>query len=125
MGVLKVEACANDFGHQQFSFGGGPASDFYQLTLLVSDARTGLPRDGITIGDVELMSDGSAPTNILQMSGAGSAFAAHGMYSLANGGGDSLPNGPNCVGLFVNAGPDHGLTLYSIEIKDRVHHPDF
>jgi hypothetical protein len=126
MGILNVHACAAVRPHNPISIGGAEPTDGYELTLLISDAASGQPRDGVGPDDVELISLGSSPTSILSMSGFSSILSQHGLYSLFVGGVNPMRNDVDCVGVFVTSGGDRGQTLYRVDITGRpVHHPDF
>jgi hypothetical protein len=126
MGLLNVQASAAVFDYSPISIGGGPPSDMYELTLLITDAATGQPRDGVGKEAIELISLGSSPTSILQMSGFSSILSQHGLYLLTIGGVDPMLNGPDSVGVFITIGADRGQALYGLEIKGRpLPHHDF
>lgn len=126
MGILNVEACAAVRPYSPISIGGAEPTDGYELTLLISDAVSGQPRDGVGLDDVELISLGSSPTAILSMSGFSSILSQHGLYSLFVGGVNPMRNDVDCVGVFVTTGGDRGQTLYRVDITGRpVDHPDF
>jgi hypothetical protein len=126
MGILNVEACAAVRPYSPFSFGGAEPTDFYEVTLLISDADTGEPRDRVGVDDVELISLGSSPTQILSMSGFSSILSQHGLYTIIIGGVNPMRNDVDCIAVFVTNGGDRGQTLYRVDITGRpVHHPDF
>jgi len=111
MGILNVEACANvpPFRAER--------PDLYELTLLISDAATGEPRDGVGPADLELIPVGRSPRTIHWSDEKG-----NGLYLLAVGPVSDdfwLPNTIECVGVFVTNGGDRGQTLYRIEISGR------
>jgi hypothetical protein len=119
MGLLKVEACAAVGDYSPISIGGEPLTDFYELTLLIADAATGQPRDGVGPDAIELISLGASPTTILQMSGFSSILSQHGLYQLTIGGRNPMLNGPDCVGVFVTIGADRGQTIYGLDVRGR------
>jgi hypothetical protein len=119
---LKVEACANDWGYQPTTIDGA-LTDFYALSLSISDSATGASRAGVTKDDVHLVSvDGNLFTHEILF---GLSSPGPGLYlaTVGSPGDDKFPNGPNCVGVLVKAGPDLGQTIYSIPISGRPHTP--
>lgn len=119
MGLLNVEACPVVYDYSPFSFDGQPPTDYYQLTLLITDAVTGQPRDGVGQDAVELISPGASPTTILQMTGFSSVLSQHGLYQLTVGGSNPMANGADSVGVFVTIGVDRGQSLYVVDVTGR------
>jgi len=119
MGLLNVEANGLVFDYSPESFEGGPPTDSYRLDLLITDAATGQPRDGVGQDDIELISIGDSPTKILVMSGFLPLFSQHGLYTLTVGGMTPMLNGPDSIGIFVTMGADRGQTLCGINIQGR------
>jgi hypothetical protein len=87
-----VEACPAVGDYSPISIGGEPPTDFYELALLIADAATGQPRDGVGQDAIELISLGASPTTILQMSGFSSILSQHGLYQLTIGGRNPMLN---------------------------------
>ena len=122
---LKVEACANDWGYQPLTID-GQVTDFYTLSLSVSDGATGKSRAGLKKNNVKLVGvDGNIFTHELLFFSEGTAAAQQGLYFATIGarGIEKFPNGPNCVGVLVKAGTAVGQTIYSIPISGRPANP--